>query len=354
MNCASVSYTTSSASVGWAPLCNAPLNNISATTDVYNSIAMLKNGSSGVLDIDSGSFVSSITSCSGAASPTQCALYFNGTLLNIGGTFGTSDNGTYTFTGGIELNGAANPTTPENFYAGTYYISALSGNDDISNPGTGGAMLIAGDDNVTFGAVGSGTVSPTVTSTFYFNGGLNVGGQAHVTFGPGIYYIENGDLIFARGSNITVDGATFVFEGDAAYVMNGGAAFTMTAPGVAGTSYANTPCVQPSAFVAGAKNGKGICGILFYQARNDNAADSISGGAGETGNTVDGEIYAPDAPFTLTGGGSLTAGASDTFGMVQYSFNSGTTAGNVTVEEPAGSPTSPIVGTTTAQPYLIK
>lgn len=44
-------------------------------------------------------------------------------------------------------------------------------------------------------------------------------------------------------------------------------------------------------------------GILFFQSRTDSDAMSITGSGGDV---IQGIVYAPDAPLTLTGSGSMS------------------------------------------------
>ena len=95
---------------------------------------------------------------------------------------------------------------------------------------------------------------------------------------------------------------TFVLEGNAGYIFNGGATVNITAP--------TSNCVSPSAYPESAyenqaspydgTDGEGICGIAIYQARGDTTGDTVDEGAGSTFN---GAIYAPSAPLTISGAG---------------------------------------------------
>jgi hypothetical protein len=334
-----------SAAKGYTLVCNSPTPPVGAVSNFYYGLYI---GNTVSTTIDSGNITASTTTCAGTG-VEQCALQFYGPPLSTGPALSLA-GGTYNFYGGVFLKlSGSTKTVSEQFGTGTYYITAHTGDTNIDDPSAGGAIVVSSNDIVNFAG-----------GTYYIDGGITVNGTAY--FGPGIYYIRNGDLLFTQSSQISADGATFVLEAsptsskyNAAYVMTGNVGFTMIAPGMGLDSYSSQPCVQPAAYVAGATNGEGICGILFYQARNDPAADSAVAGAGGSGksNTIDGEIYAPSAPLTMSGTGSLTAGSSQTFGMVQYTVNSGTTGGILKLQAPTNG-NSPIVGSTTAQPYLVK
>jgi len=200
----------------------------------------------------------------------------------------TLAGGTDEFNGGMYFNGS---NTVGTFGTGTYMFSSYSG---------GGAALDVQNASLTLSG-----------GTYWFNGGLTVEGNASVSFGPGIYYIENGNLNFMAGSHVTSNGATFVLENGAGYEMNGGTVATnMTAP--------TTNCVQPSSYpnilYADGTNGEGICGVLIYQTRDDTTADAINAGANSTMNGI---IYAPAGALSVTGGATLAAAnSSQTFALI--------------------------------------
>jgi len=202
--------------------------------------------------------------------------------------------GTDDFNGGMILNGSAPVTT---FGTGTYMFSSYSSST---------AALDDSNANITFGG-----------GTYWFNGGLKIEGNGTVTFGPGIYYIENGNLNFMSGSHVTVNGATFVLENGAGYQFNGGAVATnLTAP--------TTNCVQPSSYpnplYTDGTNGEGICGILIYQARGDSTADVVNAAANSS---ITGVIYAPSGALSVTGGATIaSANTSQTFALIVNTLSS--------------------------------
>ncbi len=224
-------------------------------------------------------FFAGATSASGTV--TGWAMQINTPSFTVAG-------GTDYFDGGMYLDGSGTVTT---FGSGTYMFSAYSG---------GGAALDDENSNMTF-----------TGGTYWFNGGLKVEGNGSVTFGPGIYYVENGNLTFMAGSHVTVNGATFVLENGAGFQFDGGTvAENLTAP--------SSNCVQPSSYpnvlYTDGTDGEGICGVLVYQARNDSTADAVNEGANTT---MTGIIYAPDVSLSVTGGASIaSANSSQTFAMI--------------------------------------
>jgi Flp pilus assembly protein TadG len=217
----------------------------------------------------------------GANAVTGWAMQINTPSFTVAG-------GTDEFDGGMILNGSS-PVTK--FGTGTYMFSAY---------GSGTAALDDSNANITFSG-----------GTYWFNGGLTIEGNGTVSFGPGIYYIENGNLAFQAGSHVTATGATFVLENGAGYQMDGGSVATnLTAP--------TSNCVQPSSYpnvlYTDGTDGEGICGILIYQACNDAAADAVVEGANST---MTGIIYAPDGALSVSGGATLeAANAADTFALI--------------------------------------
>ncbi len=210
------------------------------------------------------------------------AMQINTPVFTVAG--GSDD-----FDGGIILNGSS-PVT--NFGIGTYMFSAFSS----AHP-----ALDDSNANITFAG-----------GTYWFNGGLTIEGNGTVSFGPGIYYIENGNLTFMSGSHVTANGATFVLENGAGYVLDGGTvALNLTAP-------SSPNCVAPASYPLTAysdgTDGVGICGLLIYQARNDATADAVNEGANTT---MTGIIYAPDGALSVSGGATIeSANSAATFALI--------------------------------------
>ena len=53
----------------------------------------------------------------------------------------------------------------------------------------------------------------TTLSPGTYCGGIKITGSANVTFSPGLYYIQNGDLQILNSSNVTANGVTFLISG---------------------------------------------------------------------------------------------------------------------------------------------
>ena len=275
----------------------------------------------------------------------------DGWALALESPTNTVAGGTFYLTGGATVDGSNKTTT---FGPGTYLASAYSGNTistATGSSGTGAMYLQDGTTNFSGG-------------TYYFDGGLTIGGSAKVTFGPGIYYFRNGDFTVANGGTLTANNATFVLEGNASYQFSGGTALNLSAP-VPNSVTHPTNCVLPlpstdptaltypqtafslspiattpssgTVYAANAgttgmpatpypwdgTNGQGICGILIYQVNGDTTPDSIVEGASST---VNGIVYTPSAALNLSGTGSMAAasntdGTAGTLAILANGFN---------------------------------
>jgi len=245
-----------------------------------NIIGGLNSQANGYLKLNAPNYFIAGSSSS-SSTVTTWAVQINTPTLTIVG--GTDD-----FDGGMYFDGS---NTTATIGSGTYMFSAYNSSH---------AALDVANANLTLGG-----------GTYWFNGGLTVEGNSTVTFGPGIYYIENGNLTFEAGSHVTANGATFVLESGAAYVLDGGSvALNMTAP----TTNCVAPASYPEAAYADGTGGEGICNVLIYQARTDLAADSVNAGASTT---MTGFVYAPGGALSVTGGASITSdNTSDTFALI--------------------------------------
>ncbi len=135
--------------------------------------------------------------------------------------------------------------------AGNYII-----NGDLKNTGSGGLVLGAGNYTIT--------------------GNFQSTGSSSLTLGSGLYII-GGNLQLTGSGPMTGSGVTFYTEG--ATTLTGSGNMNLTAP-TSGT----------------------YSGVLAFQARSDTQAMAITGSGGDK---IKGILYAPSAPLTLTGSGSL-------------------------------------------------
>jgi hypothetical protein len=170
-----------------------------------------------------------------------------------------SSNCTQSFTG--STNNTIGPGTYNsisNTGSGTLTLTAgnyiINGN--LTNTGSGGLVLGAGNYTIT--------------------GNFQSTGSSSLTLGSGLYII-GGNLQLTGSGPMTGSGVTFYTEG--ATTITGSGNMNLTAP-TSGT----------------------YSGVLDFQARGDSDAMSITGSGGDK---IQGILYAPATPLTLTGSGSL-------------------------------------------------
>jgi hypothetical protein len=243
-------------------------------------------GSATVATPDPYVFSGSLTFMNGSGSRTislgQGAYYFESSIAFSGETVTTASGSDFYF------NGSVSPGNNEKFTFGTGLY--MFGSEYA--PSQAGTYVFSG-------------------GTYFFNGGLVLNSDSDSEyFGPGIYYV-NGPL-WLQGA-VTSDGATFVLEGKANYEIynNSNDSLNMVAP--------TTNCVPPSDFPNNSytgsnppydgTDGKGICGVLIYQARNDTAEDYI---VTNTTGHITGLIYAPNAALSLSGSNGAISAQSST------------------------------------------
>jgi Flp pilus assembly protein TadG len=248
----------------------------------------------------------------------------------------TLEGGTYRIAGGMTIPSDSPTTYME---SGLYEFEGASStySSSCSQYYCGSGAFYGGQGAITFGTAttaastsGSATCG-TTPSTWFFNGGLTIsGGTSYVTFCPGIYYIKNGDLYITSGAAVTGTGVTFVLEGNAGFIFNGGVNINISGP--------TSSCISTSAYPETAYNGntpydgtdgEGICNVVIYQARGDTTTDYEDEGASTT---FGGAIYAPSAGLVVGGGGALNVSSSGVPPLdVGYINDSG--SGNISVSE---------------------
>ncbi|OYV42447.1 MAG: hypothetical protein B7Z75_12865 [Acidocella sp. 20-57-95] len=210
--------------------------------------------------------------------------------------------GTTTYVNGGFLANGANSTIT--FGPGYYYFQGYNSSTAGFNDTTGGTVTF-NNATGTGGIIGSGG-----GSTFFFKGGLHIQGSSSVVFGPGIYYVDGGNLTVDAGGSATGTGVTFVLENGAGYSIAGSSSFNVSAP-EPDSSTSPTNCVTPANYASSnattypydGTDGKGICDVLIYQPSSNSSADSITEGGSMN---VHGAIYTPSAALTISGAGTLT------------------------------------------------
>lgn len=110
---------------------------------------------------------------------------------------------------------------------------------------------------------------------YTIDGNFSSTGSSSITMGSGLY--EVGGNLQLTGP-LTGNGVTFYTQGST--TVTGSSNLTLTAP------------------TSGMYSG-----VLLFQSRSDSSAVSITG---SSGSTIQGIVYAPDSPLTLTGSGTMT------------------------------------------------
>jgi Flp pilus assembly protein TadG len=297
-------------------------------TFVVNNGMTVGNAGSPSMALASGTYY--LTGPATGSTVTGYALSDSALTTSFGG-------GSYFVNGGVDLTGNITTLT---LASGIYEFTAFSGNSNAPS-GTGkksssggGAFEATEGSNITIGTTPSGSGAPA-PATYYFDGGLNItNGASNITLNPGIYYIRNGNLVISAGATVTGTDVTFVLEGTAGFVFNGGATVNISAPSsncVSPASYPD-PSDESAPYYDGT-DGEGICGIAIYQARGDTTADTVDEGAGSTFN---GGIYAPDAPLTISGAGALNITTTNVPDLEVQSIND-SGSGDITLTENTSS-----------------
>jgi Flp pilus assembly protein TadG len=126
------------------------------------------------------------------------------------------------------------------------------------------------------------TLGPSTPGGFVCYNGLSFPkGSPTITLNPGLYIISGSNpLSVASGTTINGTGVSFYFVNGASFAISNGATLNLTAP----TSGPDS-------------------GILFYEDRNDTAADSFVGGSA---GSLNGIFYLPAANLSLQNGNSST------------------------------------------------
>jgi len=148
----------------------------------------------------------------------------------------------------------------------------------ISNTGSGTVTLNPGNYTITGNLTNTGSGGLILGAGNYSIGGnFNSTGSSSITMGSGLYTI-GGNLALTGSGSMTGSGVTFyTLGGD---TLTGSGNMNLTAP-TSGT----------------------YDGVLIYQPPSDTSTMSITGSGGDK---IQGILYAPGAPLTLTGSGSLT------------------------------------------------
>jgi hypothetical protein len=210
------------------------------------------------------------------------------------------------------------PTPATGTCSGSSCNISNSGNNNVSEPSStytsisnsgNGNMTLAGGTVITGNLTNSGNGNLTLGAGNYTIGGnFSTSGNGAVTLGAGLYIVE-GNLDLEGNGNLTGSGVTFYVEGSNTVTGNGSMNLSAPTSGV-------------------------YSGVLFYQASTDSQAVRITGNGGDN---LEGILYAPDAPITLTGNGSLDVSLDIISDSMTVAGNGSITVTNYAVVDNANS-----------------
>ena len=171
----------------------------------------------------------------------------------------------------------------------------------------------------------SGKATLTLSPGTYV-GGIHDSGQGNIVLLPGIYYLQGGGLqVTGKGSlsgaGVMIVNAPGNTSGNICF--NGQGNITLSAP---------TPGSLPSVYAA-------YQGITIFQDPGSSLPISITGNGSVT---MDGALYAPDAPMFITGNGGLTDSTDTTAPIAEVIVYDAAITGNgslvINADAPASNP----------------
>ncbi len=246
------------------------------TLDPTSSGALSKAGSGTILvsngDIVDNSASSTSALESGSGSITASNIYLHGNLSNSGSErfVGTVDTGVLPM---------ADPL-------------ALLPSPAVPSVGFNGPVI-------------NGTTMTLLPGVYI--GRIQIEGNAHVTFEPGLYFLDGG--ISISGGTVTGSGVTLYNYGSSINI-SGSANVSLSAP----------------------TSGE-YQGVVLFQNRTNNRAISIAGSATVA---LTGDVYAPDAQFQVSGGTTTASGNSSTIPGAVIVRDLSASGGILTVHANAG------------------
>ena len=242
-------------------------------------------------------FTSTPTTIKAAATATNIIGDYCVVSLEPGTATGLSAGGSTTLNLGCGMHtNSSGPSAAVEFGAATVVASPIAAVGGITGSWTG--TLIPNDSAMAdpFAGVSPPTLpSPCNTALTLNNGSANYTGggcytsmniKGTATFGPGVYYINGGDITMnGNGAIIATQGTTFVLTNSSAAAnatiggvkMNGNGDFSVVAPDTGWSK-----------------------GIAIYQDRRATAGNSVTWN-GTAASKIQGALYFPKANVTFTG-----------------------------------------------------
>ena len=182
-----------------------------------------------------------------------------------------------------------NPTPP------TISTGTCSSNCNPNNSGTGNMVLTPGTYN-SISNTGSGTVTLS-PGNYTITGNLTNTGSGSLILGAGDYSI-GGNFSSTGSSSITIGSGLYTIGGNLSLTGSG----AMTGSGVTFYTLGSDTLTGSGNMNLTAPTSGTYDGMLIYQPPSDTQTMSITGSGGDK---IQGILYAPGAPLTLTGSGSL-------------------------------------------------
>jgi hypothetical protein len=178
------------------------------------------------------------------------------------------------------------PTIPTGTCSSGCTINNSSSSNLTINPGTYNSIS----------NTGSGTLTLTA-GNYIINGNLTNNGSGNLVLGAGNYTIS-GNFTTTGSGAVTVGSGLYIVEGTLSLTGSGALTgtsvtfYTLGADTLTGSGNMNLTAPTSGTYD----------GVLIYQPSSDTHAMSITGSGGDK---IQGILYAPDAPLTLTGSGGL-------------------------------------------------
>jgi Flp pilus assembly protein TadG len=224
---------------------------------------------------------------------------------------------------GGTCSGSLSACNPNNSGSGNMTLSPGT-YTSITNSGSGQLTLNAGN-YVINGAVSCGAGVAALCNS----------GSGALVLGAGNYTIH-GNFVSTGSGALTIGSGQYIVTGNLALTASGplaGSNVTFYTEG--GTTISGSGSMNLTAPTSGAYNG-----ILLYQPSGDASAISIAGAGGAT---IRGIVYAPTAPLSLSGSGSMNISTDLIVGSLNLSGSGSITDTNYAVVTNTGTALSKIV-----------
>ncbi len=284
---------------------------------------------------------------SGALTASNCDIYDDSSASNaltltgsgsisakaIGIVGGYNKTGSGTITPNPPTTGISPAADPLTLSPPTIPTGSCSASCTQSNSGSGNLTVPPGN-YTSISNTGSGTVT-LQPGNYIINGNLSNTGSGNLVLGAGNYTI---------GGNFTTTGSGALTLGSGLYTIGGNLSLTgsgtLTGSNVTFYTLGSSTVTGSGSEVLTAPTSGTYNGVLFYQPPSDTSGMSITGSGGST---IQGIVYAPGAPLTLTGSGSMTVSLDIIVDTLSVTGSGSITDTNYSVVTNTGSALSKLV-----------